>query len=205
MRISLNESRYLLLIPILLLCWLSLTALQWGLADLRIRFARDTLDNWSQKTTAPTKEDWNRVEKTLLKAQGLTASNHPDVKELLGRAYIVRSGIVLADAHESLTSALQYYQQAAVLRPVSPYPWAAIIIIQHALGRYDDSFDEALSKATYYGQWNPDILLMITEVAFASQTMELSTRTRTLLDDNVIRAVKVQREKVTKLKQKMKT
>jgi len=204
MNVSWNNSRYLLLLPILLLCWLSLVAMQWGLADLRIRFARDMFDQWSQQPALLTIDDWNRVESTLLRAQELTALNHPDVKELLGKAYIVKTGIMSVDAQESLTSALQYYQQAAILRPVSPYPWATIVIIQHALGRYDNSFDEALSKATYYGQWNPDVLLMITEVAFSSDTIKLSTTARTLLDDNVTRAVKVQRGKVVKLKEKMK-
>lgn len=203
MKINWNNPRYLLLFPIVLLFWLSLVAMQWGMADLRIRFARDLFDNWSQKTTPATIEDWNRVENTLLKAEKLTTSKHPDVKELLGKAYIVRTGIVPIDLKESLVSALQYYQQAAILRPVSPYPWATIAIIQDALGRYDDSFDEALSKAVYYGQWNPDVLLMLTEVAFSSRTMNLSTTARILLDDNVKRALKVQRGKVEKLKEKL--
>lgn len=203
MKLNWNNPRYLLLFPILLLCWLSLVAMQWGMADLRIRFARDQFDNWSEKTSSVTIEDWDRVENTLLKAEKLTRSKHPDVKELLGKAYIVRAGITPVDVKESLVSALQYYQQAASLRPVSPYPWATIVIIQHALGRYDDSFDEALSKAVYYGQWNPDVLLMITEVAFSSRTMSLSTTARILLDDNVKRAVKVQRGKVEKLKEKL--
>ncbi|MBL4623579.1 MAG: hypothetical protein JKY42_00285 [Flavobacteriales bacterium] len=194
--------RYVLLLPILLLCWLSLTAVQWGIADIRIHFARDMFEQWAQQTTAPSHDDWSRVEATLLKAQELTASDHPDVKELLGKAYILKSGMTASDIRKSLLKALQYYQQAVELRPVSPYPWATIAIINDALGRHDESFDKALLNATYYGRWNPDVLTMMTELSFSTYLTTMSTVAKAELEASVDRAVRVQGAKVVHLAKK---
>ena len=201
MAVRFGEVRSLLLIPILLLCWLSFITIQWGVADLRIGFAGEYFDQWSKQKSSPTVEDWQRVHSTLLKAEGLTNSDHPDVKELLGKLYLVGSGLK-KEPEEYIINALQYYQQAAALRPVSPYPWAIIALIQHTLGRYDADFDYALSQASYYGHWNPDTLLVITEIAFSSNESALSLEARSRLNNNVSRAIVVQRAKVIALAKK---
>jgi len=198
----LNNSRWFLLVIILLLVLLSFTAIQWGVADLRIRFARDNFDQWSELKMPLTEEGLERVQATLLKAQELTNEGHPGVKELLGKAALIRSGMAGAADREDITDALNHYQQAANLRPVSPYPWATIALIRHALGRYDATFEDALSKASDYGRWNPDILLMLAELDLSSNKLLLSPEASAKLDDNLSRALKVKGAKVIALAQK---
>jgi hypothetical protein len=154
-----TRTRWLIALPLVaLLVWLVITLWHWGSADLRIRWARETMDNW---TTAPALEDWQNVRGVLVGARD-ARPDLPDAHEQLARLYALRAGDRDdARAMVMLREARASYEQALRLRPASPYTWSGLAYVTH---RDEAAFAKAFERADTLGPWEGQVQLTLMQV-----------------------------------------
>ena len=71
-------------------------------------------------------------------------------------------------ARALLQQALGEYRSAALMRPGSPYAWAAIAALKLRLDELDFEFYGALERAARYGRWEPAVQLSLADIGLAS-------------------------------------
>ena len=77
----------------------------------------------------------------------------------------------LAKRHESrgeYAAALERYRIAAKARPAWPRVWGDIARMKLRLGQLDGELDSAIRQAARLGPWEPDVQLVITDIAMQS-------------------------------------
>ncbi|MBW2536094.1 MAG: hypothetical protein JRI55_31690 [Deltaproteobacteria bacterium] len=156
--------RWLIAVPLIgLLGWLMVTMWHWGTADLKIRWARETMDGWAK---APEPEAWREVREILAEARD-SRPTLPDAHEQLGRLYTIRAGDRDDPvARAMLRQARASYEQALRLRPASPYTWAGLARVTHRLGD-ETAFLHAIERADTLGPWELEVQLTVIDVGRA--------------------------------------
>jgi len=71
-------------------------------------------------------------------------------------------------ARALLQQALGEFRSAALMRPGSPYAWAAIAALKLRLDELDFEFYGALERAERYGRWEPAVQLSLADIGLAS-------------------------------------
>lgn len=183
------------------LCLLALTAvaLRWGMADVLHRDADRVMARWQHERSMPDLPDWLEVRDTLARAQRLDPGN-PAIVESSGLLHSQRvqdgsgSGVFQEEA-------LALFEQAAVLRPTSPYTWANIVMTRYRLGKIDAKFTAALAMAQHLGPWEPEVQLIAADFGMAAWN-ELDAPGRTALKATLTRGAKRQGAQLVQLGEK---
>jgi hypothetical protein len=150
---------------ILALAVLTTTALRWGMADAELSQASGEMARWEADGTVPDLDSWLDVRSTLLAAQRHESGN-PTLQEALARLHAQRhEGNAGAEVFQE--QALEYFQRAAVQRPVSPYTWASIALTRYRLGLIDAELQRALTNAVRLGPWEPEVQFIVADIGFA--------------------------------------
>jgi hypothetical protein len=120
----------------------------------------------------PPLPEWARLRQALSDA----VAKSPDSAQLrdeLAYLYAVRAQSMknvpelLELRQQLLVEAAGYYRQAAALRPMFPYGWANLALAKHYADQVDDELWSAFDKAMAYGRREPNVQLMLAEIAFA--------------------------------------
>lgn len=91
-----------------------------------------------------------------------------------------------------------HLRRALALRPVSPYTWASLAVVKSRLGEWDEEMQRALRQAAVLGPWEADVQLKIAAVGWAGWD-RWPADLKAVLEANVVRASKRQREVMLKL------
>ena len=132
-------------IVLLSLVVLAVLAVDRGAADLYAFGARYALDRGGP--AGP--------QRGLERAISLDAGN-PDHHEYMAR---------LHESRGEYGQALERYRMAAKARPASPRAWGEIAHLKLRLGQFDGELDRAIRSAARLGPWEPDVQLVIADVA----------------------------------------
>jgi hypothetical protein len=183
------------------LCLLALTvvALRWGMADVLHRDADRSMERWQRERSMPVLTEWLETRDKLARAHRLDPGNAAIV-ESSGLLHSQRVG----DGSGSgvfQEEALAHFEQAAVLRPTSPYTWANIALTRYRIGNTDAKFSTALSTAQRMGPWEPEVQLIAADFGLALWD-ELDGASRVALKANLARAAKRQGPQLVQLGEK---
>ena len=152
-------------VTILALAALTATALRWGIADAGLSQASREMARWEADGALPDLDTWLDVRSMLLAAQRHESGN-PTLQEAQARLHAQRhdgnSGVEVFQEQ-----ALEYFQRAAVQRPVSPYTWASIALTRYRLGFTDAELQRALANAALLGPWEPEVQFIVADIGFA--------------------------------------
>ena len=144
-------------------------AARWGLADITSREVAKQVSSWA--TNAQTRRGspdigaWDAARSELISASKLQPWN-PDFIERLGIMAFQRSPSSATTALPH-ASGLDYLRQASVLRPASPFTWAAIALSKVQIGEADAEFKAALLNAASLGPWEKDVQFVVVNLGLA--------------------------------------
>lgn len=148
-----------------------------ALADARSLAARAQIDAW-REGTAPkngVEQRWIRVRDQLLDAISMVPEN-PQLHSDLGYLHALRALQVpaanqyaaMAELRQSLFGvALEYYRNAAELRPMFPYGWAHLALVKHYINQADAELWSAYDKTYAFGRNEPSMQRVLAEIALA--------------------------------------
>jgi len=139
-----------------------------GLADWVSMRARFQVASWTEKRTVPSREQWERAVDALGAALKLTPED-PSLYDHLGVAYDLAAAAFDPKGQWNVYTefALLHFQQAAILRPTSPYSRASIAMMKFRLGQVDEELFRALALATRLGPWEPQVQIMASDLGLA--------------------------------------
>lgn len=165
-------------------CVLGAHALYFGgaaaVADVTTLKSRWLIDHQPGKLG---RDDIQTLSLSFEDARKLTPGN-PDVYERLAWLQLAEAN-VRGDSGKSVASlerALANYQQAASLRPMSPYTWAKIVECADRLGGRDQEMWKAFDLAMRYGRNERPVQTILASVAYSRES-ELSAERRKQLGD----------------------
>lgn len=152
----------------------SLASLYFGLraawADAMSMQARWQTTQWQLGREAiPNPLEWAKTRAELLAAQRVTPDD-PQLYENLGylsgmRAADLRAIPELEQA--MLDDAIKYFGAATSLRPMSPYPWANLMLARHLRKELSGSIWPEFDRAYLYGKKEAGVQRILAEVGFA--------------------------------------
>lgn len=144
-----------------------------GLADVQYYNARTILTAAAQAKRLPEAADLASAQASLLAAHELEPTN-PLFVEQRARVYEMQAlRLPRGDpaARGLLRGALEEFRAAALMRPGSPYAWAAIASLKLRLDDLDFEFYGALDRAARYGRREPAVQLALADVGLASWSL----------------------------------
>ncbi len=144
---------------------LAVAALRLGAADLTAFAPRRALERSATQPPVRDDERWASARAQLERAASLDADN-PDLREALGRWHDAESLRLHSDAE--LREALTDFRRALALRPSSAYTWANVALLKLRLAEFDDEFGDAAARAARLGPWEPEVQLILANVAFGA-------------------------------------
>ena len=145
-------------------------AARGGLADSHYYNASVILAAADQAKRPPGAADLASAQASLAEALALEPAN-PLFVEQRARIQQMRAQSLPRGspaAHALLRQSLKQFRSAALMRPGSPYVWAAIASIKQRLNDLDAEFYGALDRAARYGEWEPAIQLALVDIGFGS-------------------------------------
>ncbi len=148
---------------------LAFVAASWGIADMQDLEPRYLMSRWDQGKKV-TLEDWQRAADLAESAHRMHPSNSEYVYDL-AKLYEWRSLEKMdpaADPNQDRLQAIEYYQQAAALRPVWARAW--INIAWNELRGSDDRSRGvvALDNAATYGPWEGGVYYQLIWMGLAT-------------------------------------
>lgn len=149
---------------------LAIAALRLGAADLAAFAPRRALERAATQPPSRDDERWMRARAQLERAASLDAGN-PDLHEALGRwheAAALRAEALRSRSDAELREALVDFRHALALRPSSAYTWASVALLKLRLAEFDDEFSSAAAQAAGLGPWEPEVQLILANVAFGA-------------------------------------
>jgi hypothetical protein len=153
-----------------LLCAGIYAAATRGLADVRYFEARTVLTRATQEHLLPQMAELDEAQSSLREALALEPAN-PLFVEQLARVHEMRA-LQLPNRdpaqREELRNALAQFRHAALMRPASPYAWAAIAAVKLRLDELDFEFYGALQRAERFGLWEPAIQVELADIGLAA-------------------------------------
>jgi hypothetical protein len=149
---------------VLLYC--SYLVVMQGLAGRIAESALDDMTVWAEAAEDP--EGDNRA---LLQSayDGMRRANkldpgHPTFLHRLGRISHLFMALELAQRDEWGEKAKGYYRQSLAVRGAWPLTWGSLALVKADLLEFDAEMDEALTKATTFGPWEPGVHLMVATI-----------------------------------------
>ena len=154
--------RAALVVPALgFLAWISADALRIGRADTVVYDAAREMAAWSASGAQPGAQTVAWVTADLERA-GRESPEDPNIEEMLGSLATRR-----IDRPEFLDEALVHLRRAVVLRPTSPYTWAAIVEALYRKGDTGRTFEGALRRAAELGPAEPEVQRTVADFGLA--------------------------------------
>ncbi|MGH8765042.1 MAG: hypothetical protein ACRET8_04945 [Burkholderiales bacterium] len=171
-----------------------------GIADVRYFEARSVLTRTAQEHRLPELAELEDVQASLGAAMSLEASN-PMFVEQLARVHEMRALQLEARdpaRREELRRSLEKFHTAALMRPASPYVWAAIANLKYRLDDMDFEFYGALQRAERYGRWEPAIQLELADLGLAAWPL-LAEPAKLMTLDAIARALPRQGREIRRI------
>ncbi len=141
-----------------------------GLADAHYYNARSLLSAAAKAKRLPEAADLVSAQASLSAALALEPANPLFVEQRARvhemQALLLPSGDPAARA--LVKEALGEFRTAALMRPGSPYAWAAIAALKLRLDELDFEFYGALERADRLGRWEPAVQLALADVGLAT-------------------------------------
>jgi hypothetical protein len=163
------RTRALIQVPIIVgLSLLAFTCFKWSLADIYATQVNYIIDKEDDSAAEANILSWQRA-KLQLQNTLLLRPQHPQYLELAENFYQTLYSLE-ADApdllkaltwHDNETTALQYAQQALLLRPSWPYLWNELAVSKITLNQFDNELTAAIERATTLGPWQQSIQYQI--------------------------------------------
>ncbi|NNE61334.1 MAG: hypothetical protein HKN35_10590 [Woeseia sp.] len=151
----------------LLLVYALTQAARNGLADVYARPATNFLQDKRDADDVLTDAERQVIISNLGKALKLAPGNPVTLTEL-GRVHRIKLEIEdldTAEVERHGNAALDYYQQAARLRPAWPWGWRAMARVRYELYEDDSAaYHEALVLATQFGPWENSVQREVAEL-----------------------------------------
>lgn len=163
--------------------WLSVCAVQSGVAGTAVFEAGIATSEWSFSGAQPSAETLEAIAGSLLHARDLTP-RAPAVHELLG---VVTAR--MTSRPEYASEADVHFVDAAVLRPTSPYTWANLVALRYGRGDTGPSFEAALRNAAMLGPYESPVQRTVANYGLAVWD-EVGEKTRTAVEGAVANAMK---------------
>jgi len=171
-----------------------------GLADLRYFEARSLLTRPGQEARLPERAELDEAQASLGEALALEPAN-PLFVEQLARVHEMRAlqlGREDPARRAELRAALAQFRRAALMRPASPYAWAAIAAAKLRLDEADFEFYGALQRAERYGRWEPAIQLELADIGLAAWPL-LAQPAKLITLDAIARALPAQDKDIRRI------
>lgn len=134
-------------------------------ADLTSLEADTLIRGWSEEGKPPTLAEWKQA-KALLEASLEDSGRAPVFLERLGYWHSSELagevGVII-----SPDVAVQYFREALVRRPTSPYTWANLAQAKYQAGQVDAEFYAALQQADRTGPWEPWVRARVVDLGLA--------------------------------------
>lgn len=174
-----------------LLLFVIFTAVRIGISDSLCSRASIRMGQWSSDGM----QDVSGVG-GMLNAARWIAPDNPDAYEGMARLEAIRANTDNAEARNAaLRRGLALARRAVLLRPVSPYSWSQLLWFKNALGEYDAEFRLGLEATLQLGPWEPGLQVEIAEIGLSAWPV-LSGHERRMVEDDVMRGMKHQAEKM---------
>ena len=141
-----------------------------GLADAHYYNSRTILAAAAQSKRLPDTANLASAEASLSAARALEPAN-PLFLEQRARVHEMQALQLPrgdAAARALLKQALGEFRDAAIMRPGSPYAWAAIAALKLRLDELDFEFYGALERADRLGRWEPTVQLALADIGLAN-------------------------------------
>ena len=154
-----------------------------GLADAHYYNARTILGAAAQSKRPPEAAYLTSADASLAAARALEPAN-PLFLEQRARIHEMQAlQLPHGDpaARALLKQALGEFRDAALMRPGSPYAWAAIAALKLRLDELDFEFYGALERADRFGRWEPAIQLEIADIGLSNWRLMPYTARRLVL------------------------
>lgn len=146
---------------IAILIALSVAAARMGLAESAGNDADLAARGWAARGQPPAFEEWLTVRDDLYRAARRSPANAA-LRERLGTLHARR-----AFDPDYFEIALEELSRALVLRPTSPYAWAAYAEVSYHLGRTGPAFEAALRNAAMLGPSEAEVLKTVADFGLA--------------------------------------
>ena len=186
------RSRYLLVIPCLLLIVVINVTGSWGLADVKKQKVNASIRLWEHDVDSYSTENWKLVHWYARQALKKDPDN-PDLLSLMGNVYEWNSFQSDNQSQNEQNSklALEHYRKAVALRPQWPYTWSSIALLKFKRSEFDQEFQSALSNAMELGPWEPRVQITIAEVGLSAWG-KIGYAQRLAIIENIRRGVTMQ-------------
>ena len=141
-----------------------------GVADAHYYNARTILSAAAQAKRLPEADGLASAEASLAVALALEPANPLFVEQRARIHEIQALRLPRGDpaARALLQKALAEFRSAALMRPGSPYVWAAIAALKLRLDNLDFEFYGALERADRLGRWEPAVQLALADIGLAA-------------------------------------
>ena len=159
---------FLALIALALVYALTLAARN-GLADLYARPAKNYLQDRRDEDIALTETEWQAIDVNLRRALDLAPNDPVTLTELarLHRIQLESESLDRAEFERSGESSIEYYEQAAVLRPTWPWGWSSLAEVRYELYQETGTpYHQALIHAAHFGPWEEHVQRLVAELGF---------------------------------------
>jgi hypothetical protein len=160
-----------------------------GLADAHYYNVRIPLTEADRAKRAPDAATLAGAQASLALALALDPTNplYVEQRARLHEMEALRLPRGSAQARVLLHQALVDFRTAALMRPGSPYAWAAIASLKLRLDNLDFEFYGALDRAARYGRWEPAVQLALADIGLAGWRL-LAQPAKQLALDAIARA-----------------
>lgn len=172
-----------------------------GLAALFAIQARHESSRWLKNPGAISFGLWEKANDNLATALALDPGNpffHEDIGQLLNNKARYVQGLSAEQRVQIRKESREHFRTAIALRPVSPYTWTSLALIQSGLGDWDAETQLALRQAAVLGPWEPGVQWDIAFVGWAGWA-HWPEDLKPVLEENIVRASKKQRAAMLRL------
>jgi tetratricopeptide (TPR) repeat protein len=172
-----------------------------GLAAIFAKQARHELDIGLKNQSTLSMESLDEADSHLSTALSID-QNNPFFLEDRGRLLDTRAMLVKwlppEQRKQAWESSRKSFRKALVVRPISPYTWANLALINSRLGEWNEETQLALRQAAILGPWEPEVQAIIADVGWAGWD-KWPAELKPILEDNIVRGSIRQRETMLRL------
>jgi len=153
--------RKLSILPIAVLCALSLIAARQTLSDFYTHTAVLEIEAWSRPGLKREADALPRVVERLGRALAIAPDNAWALEFMGAMQFETIRGatdpqVAVAAARASRDS----YRRSVRLRPTAPRTWINLALAKQSLAEIDGEFFAALEQSAHYGPWEPAVLML---------------------------------------------